>query len=80
MLANQIVAARGLLRWTQSELASRSGVSNATIRRFEAMDGEVVGNVTTLRALEHAMEAAGVVFLDDGAQVAGGPGVRLRKS
>lgn len=30
-------------------------------------------------ALHRALVEAGVIFLDDGAEVAGGPGVRLRK-
>jgi len=57
-------------------LAEKSGVSSATIRRLEAMDGIVSANVTTLRALEAALEATGVIFIDENGQ---GPGVRLRK-
>ena len=57
-------------------MAEKSGVSSATIRRLEAMDGIVSANVTTLRALEAALEATGVIFIDENGQ---GPGVRLRK-
>ena len=38
--AEQIKAARALLRLEQEELARRSGVSVTTIRRLEAASGE----------------------------------------
>lgn len=74
----QCRAARGLLRWTQAELARRSGVGCTTIRSFE------VGRHALIRAnaaaLERALEAAGVMLVgpDGPAAQADGHGVLLR--
>lgn len=76
MTAEQLRAARGLLRIGQQELADMSGVSNPTIRRLEAMDGELSGHTSTIRALQAALEAAGVQFIPANG---GGPGVRIAK-
>jgi len=71
----QLRAARGLLRWSQRELAEQSGVHLNTIKDFER---EKAANPTraTLLAWQRALSKAGVVLLDgdDGH----GPGVRLR--
>lgn len=77
MKAEQLRAARGLIRWSQAELAERSGVSVPTIKRIEAVDGEITANKTTLNALESALVAAGVVFFGEG-ETAEGPGVALK--
>lgn len=77
MKAVQLVAARGLLRWTQSDLATASGVSSATIRRLEAMNGDLVANLATLGSLERALADAGVIFIPENGD---GAGVRLRKA
>lgn len=74
--AEQLRAARGLLRIGQQELAEMSGVSNPTIRRLEAMDGELSGHTSTIRALQAALEAAGVQFIPENG---GGAGVRMAK-
>ncbi len=60
--SSQIRAARALLRWSSSDLAEKSGVGSATIKRMEVMDGVPTGNIKTLMALKAALEAAGVVF------------------
>ena len=73
----QIRAARALIRWTAEDLSRQSAVSLRTIRRAEL--AERVTSMTTANdlAVRHALEAAGVEFIDgDG----GGPGVRLRKA
>lgn len=44
--AEQLRAARALLRTEQADLAECSGVSVATIKRFEAMDGPIKGGPT----------------------------------
>ncbi|QFR35223.1 helix-turn-helix domain-containing protein [Ancylobacter sp. TS-1] len=75
----QIKAARALAGWSQEDLASASGVSLPTIKRLEAQDGEVGGRPETGQRLRGALEAAGVVFLEDGGTADGGPGVRLRE-
>jgi transcriptional regulator with XRE-family HTH domain len=73
----QIRAARALLDLSQQELAERSGVGLATIKRIEAAGGELAGTAKTLFRIQKALEAAGVVFLEE--TDAHGPGVRLRK-
>jgi len=72
----QVKAARALLGWSQSDLAARSGISEPTIARLEAADGELGGRGETVRKIRDALVAAGVEFIDENG---GGPGVRLRK-
>jgi transcriptional regulator with XRE-family HTH domain len=64
-------AARGLLDWSQAELASRSNLSESTIRDFEK--GRRVPSVNNLAAIQRALESAGVEFTN-GDQ----PGVRMK--
>ncbi len=61
---------------TQAELAERSGVSLPTIKRLELGQGPLGVRLDTLQKLQHALEAAGVIFI---ASNGDGPGVRLRK-
>jgi transcriptional regulator with XRE-family HTH domain len=76
MTAEQIRAARAMLRWEQSTLAEASGVSVETIKRLEKMDGPLVDTrVKTLAAIEQAFAAAGVELTNGDA-----PGVRLTRS
>lgn len=72
MTPDQSRAARGLLDWSQAELAARSNLSESTIRDFEK--GRRTPSVNNLAAVRRALEAAGVEFID-GDQ----PGVRLRR-
>jgi hypothetical protein len=72
---SQIRAARALLRWSATELAVRSQLGVATIRRAEAQDGVVSMTSANVNAVRHAFESAGVQFIDGNG---GGPGVRLR--
>lgn len=76
LTADQLRAGRALLRWSQAELAERSGVSPATIKRLEMMEGELTGHTATIRALEASLVAAGVIFIAENGE---GAGVRLRK-
>jgi transcriptional regulator with XRE-family HTH domain len=71
----QLKAARALAGWDQQQLADAAGVAVNTVRRIEALDGPLQANVSTLRKLQGALEAAGIVFI---AENGGGPGVRLR--
>ena len=73
--AEQIRAARALLNWSQSELAQRSGVSPATVKRVESVDGPVHGTTDTVWRMKGALEEAGIIFIDSDEK--GGPGVRL---
>jgi transcriptional regulator with XRE-family HTH domain len=76
--AGQIRAARGLLAIDQKRLAELAGLSLPTIQRMEASDGVVRGNVDSLMKLIHALQAAGIELIGDGAaSQGGGRGVRL---
>jgi transcriptional regulator with XRE-family HTH domain len=70
----QCRAARGLLDWTQQDLADRAGIGIVTVRQVEA--GFSAPRRATLEVIKHALEKAGVEFLDENG---GGPGVRLRR-
>jgi transcriptional regulator with XRE-family HTH domain len=72
----QIRAARALLRWSTAELAQASALGLNTIRRAEAAEGETALTAANERAIRAALEAAGVIFIDENG---GGPGVRLRE-
>jgi predicted transcriptional regulator len=71
----QIKAARALLGWSQSDLARKSGVSEPTIARLEAADGDLGGREKTSEKIRTAIEAAGIQFFEENG---GGEGVRLR--
>jgi predicted transcriptional regulator len=71
----QLRGARGLLAWSQSELANRAGLSVPTIKRLEARFGPPVSD-DVRKKLRRTLEAAGVEFIDENG---GGPGVRLQR-
>jgi len=74
-------AARALVGMEQRALAEASGVSLPTIQRMEASKGVVRGVIESLMKVLTALEAAGVEFINEGANSAGGGrGVRLRKN
>ena len=73
----QILAARSLLGLSQTELAKRASIGLATLQRMETSGNEVRGSAKTIWQLEKALEAAGIMFIDQ--DEAHGPGVRLRK-
>jgi transcriptional regulator with XRE-family HTH domain len=72
--AAQCRAARGLLDWSQQELADRAGLGIVTIRQIEADITDP--RRATLAVLKQAFERAGVEFIDENG---GGAGVRIRK-
>ena len=72
----QIRAARGLLGWSQTELANRAGLSLPTVKRVEAGTGPRVSDEARTR-IQKALEAGGTEFISENG---GGPGVRLRKT
>jgi transcriptional regulator with XRE-family HTH domain len=74
--AEQIRAARAMLRIEQRELARRAGVSLETVKRIERSRGPVSTLAATAEALRGALEQAGVIFIAEDSE---GPGVRLRK-
>lgn len=73
LLPEQCRAARGLLNWTQAELASNAGVSRSTVRDYEGGRHDL--HRSTMALLIQAFEKAGVELLDS---EQAGPGVRLR--
>jgi predicted transcriptional regulator len=73
MMPIQSKMARTALGIGIRELATLAQVAPGTITRFEAGD-EL--KPRTVQAIRHALELAGVEFIDENG---GGPGVRLRK-
>lgn len=67
-------AARGLLDWSQSTLASQSNLGESTIRDFEK--GRRTPATNNLAAIKRALEDAGIIFIAENGE---GPGVRLAK-
>jgi transcriptional regulator with XRE-family HTH domain len=72
--AAQCRAARGLLGWSQSDLAETAGIAVVTVHQFEA--GVSKPRSATVYVVTRAFESAGVEFIDENG---GGPGLRLRK-
>jgi transcriptional regulator with XRE-family HTH domain len=69
---DQCRGARGLLDITQSELATKSGVSLGTVINFESGERQPIRAV--MEAIRKALEDAGIEFIpEDG----GGLGVRF---
>ena len=74
MTPAQCRAARGLLDWSQADLAEKAAVGIVTIRQLEA--GIHTPRRATVSVIRRAFDAAGVEFIDENG---GGPGVRLHK-
>lgn len=70
----QLRAARGLVNWSREELANQAGTTERTIARIELEEG--AARQSTLTAIRTALEAAGVIFIQENGE---GPGVRLKK-
>jgi transcriptional regulator with XRE-family HTH domain len=58
----QIRAARGLLKWTQANLAHRAALSTVTLNMIE--NETVMPRAGTLESIQRALEQGGVEFLD----------------
>jgi hypothetical protein len=72
----QMRAARALIRWSAEDLARETALSVTTIRRAELTNEKTSMTAANDLAVRHALEAAGVEFIDENG---GGPGVRLRR-
>ena len=72
----QLRAARGLLGLSQADLAKSAGLSIPTIKRAEG-EGQIKISDEARAAIQHALEKAGVIFVEENGE---GPGVRLRKA
>jgi transcriptional regulator with XRE-family HTH domain len=70
----QCRAARGLLSWTQADLAKAASVGVVTVRQFEGESG--TPRPATLTVLQQALEAAGLEFIPENG---GGAGIRFRE-
>lgn len=70
----QCRAARGLLAWSQQDLANAAGLGVVTVHQLEADSSRP--RRATLDVIRRAFEAAGVEFIEENG---GGAGVRLRK-
>ena len=66
----QCRAARGLLGWTQQDLANACGLSKTAINNFEKHHSDI--KLESLRAIQAAFETAGIEFQGDN-------GLRKRK-
>jgi len=69
--SEQIKGARAMLGLTQAELAERSGLSKTGLINIE--NGSSDPKASTLRAIQSALEAAGIEFTNGGQ-----PGVKLK--
>jgi len=74
--SDQIRGARAILRLSQADLAKAASVSLETIKRLEAMHGELKVRLDTLTRIKEALEKAGIEFIPENG---GGAGVRLAK-
>ena len=70
----QCRAARGLIAWSQQDLASEAGVGVVTVHQFEAASSKP--RPATVNVIVQAFEKAGVEFIDENG---GGAGVRLKR-
>jgi predicted transcriptional regulator len=71
----QIRGARAMLGLTQAELAALASISKTGLNNIES--GATDPKASTLKAIQAALEAAGVEFIPENG---GGAGVRLKKS
>ena len=72
----QLRAARGLVGWSQSQLAESSGVALSTIKQMESAREPMRSSAEKAFRVQRGLQDAGVDFIDENG---GGAGVRLRK-
>lgn len=76
--AEQMRAARALLRMEQAKLSELSGVSLPTIKRLETTSGTLRAQAVTLASIVGTLEKCGIEFIGDSQRsMAGGVGIRL---
>lgn len=73
--AQQIRAARALLKWRAKDLAGHTGLTLRTIQRFESEFGVPDSRTKNLMIVRLVLERAGVDFIDQTEE--SGPGVKL---
>ena len=64
-----------MLGWSAVELANRSGVGSASIKRYEVQSGIPIANTKNLMVIRNTFEDAGIEFTGDPLV---NPGVTLR--
>ena len=64
-----------MLGWSAIELANRSGVGSASIKRYEVQPGIPIANTKNLMVIRNTFEEAGIEFTGDPLV---NPGVTLR--
>ena len=65
-----------MLGLTQAELAKLAGLSTTGLNNIER--GLADPKASTLRAIQLALEKKSIVFVSDGQNVDGGPGIRFK--
>jgi len=75
IIGEQIRAARAMLKWTADDLAKKSDIGVATIRRLEVMNGIPSGQTRILESIQKTLEQGGVEFIGTPDHQ---PGVRLK--
>lgn len=75
ILPQQSRGARGLLDWTQADLAEAATLGLSTVKNFESDRRETTA--ANLNAIRRALEEAGIEFIPS--KGGKGVGVRLRK-
>jgi len=78
IVPEQMKAARGLIGWSQEDLAEATSLGIATVKRIEGSKEGIRGRAANLLLIEKTFEDAGVIFIPE--DESGGPGVRLKKS
>lgn len=78
LLPEQCRAARGLLNWSQEELAEAAGVSRSTVRDFECRRHELHRGTESL--ILRVLSEAGVAIIGSEPGPHAGPGVRLKQT
>ena len=63
----QIRAARGLLKWSQKDLANKSGVSLRAINRMEIEECDP--RMSTVKAIQYTLEQEGIIFINEGNKI-----------
>jgi transcriptional regulator with XRE-family HTH domain len=58
----QIKAARTMLGWSAVELARRSGVGEATVKRYELQSGIPAATTKILSSIKQTLESEGIEF------------------
>ena len=74
MTPAQCRGGRGLLDWTQKKLADAAGVRRSAVSSFELSWRAPAPE--TIHAMQRALEAAGIEFIDENGS---GAGVKFRK-